>query len=112
LRTTGARRYLLALERLTPEAVAAMLGLPAGHATERVHGLSGGVPRYVQAYRPAALAGPVAGLHGLPDELPVGVTAAVQLDLAPLSDEQRMVLEAGSIRPDGFDVGLAATLAT
>jgi DNA-binding CsgD family transcriptional regulator len=108
---TGVRRYLLAPERLTPEAVAAMLGLPAGHATERVHRLSGGVPRYVQAYRPAALAGPVAGLHGLPDELPVGVTAAIQLDLAPLTDEQRMVLEAGSICPDGFDAGLAATLA-
>ncbi|WP_406080237.1 LuxR C-terminal-related transcriptional regulator [Micromonospora sp. NBC_00858] len=104
-------RRAVTLTPLDPASVAALLGLPEGRAAQRVHGLSGGVPRYVLAYRPGALDGPVAALRDLPAELPVDVTSAVQLDLDGLTDEQRQMLEAVSVCPDGFEPALAGALA-
>ncbi|GAB3935216.1 hypothetical protein GCM10027614_09580 [Micromonospora vulcania] len=63
------------------------------------------------AYRPGALDGPVAALRGLPAELPVDVTGAVQLDVDGLTDEQRRMLEATSVCAEGFEPTLAAALA-
>ncbi|MET8087564.1 LuxR C-terminal-related transcriptional regulator [Micromonospora sp. NPDC005237] len=104
-------RRAVTLTPLDPASVAALLGLVEGRAAQRVHVLSGGVPRYVLAYRPGALDGPVAALRGLPAELPVDVTGAVQLDLDALTDEQRQMLEAVSVCPNGFEPALAAALA-
>ena len=104
-------RRAVTLTPLDPASVAALLGLPEGRAAQRVHVLSGGMPRYVLAYRPGALDGPVAALRGLPAELPVDVTGAVQLDLDALSGDQRQMLEAVSVCPDGFEPTLAAALA-
>ncbi|MET8351518.1 MULTISPECIES: LuxR C-terminal-related transcriptional regulator [unclassified Micromonospora] len=104
-------RRAVTLSPLDPASVAALLGLPEGRAAQRVHVLSGGVPRYVLAYRPGALDGPVAALRGLPTELPVDVTGAVQLDLDGLTDEQRQMLEVVSVCPCGFEPALAAALA-
>jgi len=103
-------RRSVTLTPLDPSSVAALLGLPDGRAGQRVHALSGGLPRYVLAYRPGALDGPVAALRGLPTELPVDVTAAVQLDVDALPGEQREMLEAVSVCPDGFEPTLAAAL--
>lgn len=103
-------RRSVTLTPLDPSSVAALLGLPDGRAGQRVHALSGGLPRYVLAYRPGALDGPVAALRGLPAELPVDVTAAVQLDVDALPGEQREMLEAVSVCPDGFEPTLAAAL--
>ncbi|SCF12011.1 ATP-, maltotriose-and DNA-dependent transcriptional regulator MalT [Micromonospora coriariae] len=104
-------RRAVTLSPLDPASVAALLGLPEGRAARRVHLLSGGVPRYVLAYRPGALDGPVAALRGLPTELPVDVTGAVQLDLDGLTDEQRQMLEVVSVCPGGFEPALAGALA-
>src|SRR5581483_563497 len=46
-----------------------------------------------------------------PDELPADVTAAVQVELAGLPEDQRTLLHTISVCPDGFDVSLSATLA-
>ncbi|QLQ35899.1 LuxR C-terminal-related transcriptional regulator [Micromonospora robiginosa] len=104
-------RRTFTLSPLDPAGVAALLGLPDGRAGQRVHRLSGGVPRYVLAYRPEALDGAVAALRGLPAELPFEVTAAVQLDVDALEVDQRRMLEAVSVCAEGFEPALAGTLA-
>jgi DNA-binding CsgD family transcriptional regulator len=107
---TGVRRHLVQLDGLAPEDVGALVDLPGGRLAGWLHRLTGGVPRYVRAYRPAVAKGALAMLRGLPDELPSDVTAAVQVELAGLPEDQRTLLHSVSVCPDGFDVSLSATL--